>query len=262
MIVKTEEEIGKISKFLLKDPYLHLYEFAHINTGLSKSTKWFSAEENGNIRALALIYQNKDFNLLHFCEDRDKEAGAFLAKKIIDFIPDTIYGHVSDYIADIISEKFAIKSRVHMIKMKLTGDLLIDKNIKYPDYTYKANIKDFETLNEFLKSVNHQAFFNQAMLDTGKYYIIRKNNELISMAGVHFFNREFKVAAVGNVVTAEKYRGKGFAGSVTASLCRDLWGEAEIIGLHVKEDNLPAIKAYEKMGFLIHYRHVEIEAKR
>jgi len=68
------------------------------------------------------------------------------------------------------------------------------------------------------------------------------------MAGLHLYSKEYGVAAIGNIVTDEKYRGRGFAKSVTASLCRDLWGEIKYIGLNVKIDNTPAIKAYERIG--------------
>jgi len=262
MEIKQITDIKKVHEFLLTDPHIHVYEFAHLNTGLSKGTKWLAACDGDDIKAIAMSYESWHFNLLHFCEDKDKEAGEFLARGILPVLPDAVYGHVSDYIADIISAQYDISSRVLMRKMKLTGDILLDKNIRYAPYTYKANLNDFEILNEFLKSVNPHTFFNEAMLNTGKYFVIRKNNELIAMAGVHFFNKEFRAAAVGNVVTAEAHRGKGYGGSVTASLCRELWGEADIIGMHVKDDNIAAIKAYEKMGFLLHYKHFEIEAKR
>ncbi|HRU40247.1 MAG TPA: GNAT family N-acetyltransferase, partial [Candidatus Goldiibacteriota bacterium] len=100
------------------------------------------------------------------------------------------------------------------------------------------------------------------MLETGKYFCIRKNNELAAMAGVHFFSGEYGSAAIGNVAVAEKHRGRGMAKSVTASLCLDLWQEAKYIGLNVRADNYAAIKAYTDIGFMEHSRHVEIRAVR
>ena len=82
------------------------------------------------------------------------------------------------------------------------------------------------------------------------------------MAGVHFYSKETSIAAIGNVATQPQYRGKGYAGSVTASLVRDLWKEVRYIGMNVRADNIPAIKAYEKMGFVLYTSHVEVKATR
>lgn len=145
--------------------------------------------------------------------------------------------------------------------MKLTGDILVDRSIKYAEYTYRVNKNDFQGINTFLKSVNPDAFFHPAMLETGKYFCIRKNSEIISMAGVHLYTKEFGVAVIGNVATSAEHRGRGYAGSVTASLCRDLWGEIRYVGLNVRSDNVSAIKAYEKIGFQKHSEHEEIRAE-
>ena len=80
------------------------------------------------------------------------------------------------------------------------------------------------------------------------------------MAGVHLYSKEYSVAAIGNVATAESERGRGYSTSVTASLCADLWNDVKIIGLNVKADNAPAIKVYNKLGFIKHTSHMELTA--
>ncbi|OPZ64308.1 MAG: ribosomal-protein-alanine N-acetyltransferase [Candidatus Aerophobetes bacterium ADurb.Bin490] len=95
-------------------------------------------------------------------------------------------------------------------------------------------------------------------MKTGKYYMIRKNSDIISTAGVHFLNDKYKIAAIGNVATAPEYRGKGYASSIVASLVRDLWDDFEYIGLNVKAGNEAALKAYTKIGFVSATTHNEI----
>ena len=76
-----------------------------------------------------------------------------------------------------------------------------------------------------------------------------QGEELMSVAGVHVFSRRYRVAALGNIATHPQARGKGLARVVTAKLCQELRGEADHIGLNVKDDNAGAIACYERLGF-------------
>jgi ribosomal protein S18 acetylase RimI-like enzyme len=259
MEIKQITEKKAVQEFLLQDPYLHIYEMGDLQDKLYRNITWHAAVESGAIKALAMVYITHE-PILFVLEDKNPGAAAFLLEKILDKLPERIYCHLSKGLSDILGRKYKLDREGNFFKMKLTGDILVDASIKYPEYTYRLNVKDFEAVNEFLKRVNPKAFFVHGMLDTGKYFCIRKNNELICMAGVHLYSREYGVAAIGNIVTEEKYRGKGFAKSVTASLCRDLWGGVKYIGLNVKTDNTPAIKAYERIGFTTHSEVEELRA--
>jgi predicted GNAT family acetyltransferase len=147
-------------------------------------------------------------------------------------------------------------------KMIITGDMLLNRDIKYPEYTYRINRNDFETLDEIIRSVNPQALFTKAMLETGKYFCVRKNAELLSVAGVHCYSKEAGVAVVGNVLAMPEHRGNGYASSVTASLCRDMWPEVRYMGLNVDSDNIAAVKMFTNMGFVFHSNYEEIEIKK
>jgi predicted GNAT family acetyltransferase len=72
----------------------------------------------------------------------------------------------------------------------------------------------------------------------------------VSVAGVHVYSRQHKVAALGNITTRPDARGKGLATTVTARLCQELLRAGiECVGLNVKADNQSAITCYEKLGF-------------
>jgi predicted GNAT family acetyltransferase len=92
-------------------------------------------------------------------------------------------------------------------------------------------------------------WFEPRMLDTQQYYGIKEQNDLVSIAGVHVYSPEYKVAALGNITTHPDFRGKGLGKVVTAKLCQSLMKQVEHIGLNVKTDNLPAISCYKKLGF-------------
>lgn len=260
MEVKAITDRQQIMGFLLLDPYLHLYELGNLHEKLFNRSKWFCAFDNGEIKALAMLHISgiEKNNILFLMENTNKAAANILLDEIKSSLPDSFYAHILHDTSIHLMPEFEINESVVYNKMKITGNILLDGSIRYPEYTYRINKNDFEAINEFLRKINPDTFFTAAMLKTGKYFMIRKNSDLIAMAGVHFYSEETSIAAIGNVVTAADFRGKGYGGSVTASLVCDLYKDVKYIGLNVKADNIPAIKAYEKMGFIYHSSYEKI----
>lgn len=58
-----------------------------------------------------------------------------------------------------------------------------------------------------------------------------------------------KYGQIGVVGTLEEYRNKGFAKSVVSELCRCIIAKGKLPTLMVRENNLPAVKVYQKLGF-------------
>ena len=101
------------------------------------------------------------------------------------------------------------------------------------------------------------------MLETGRYVGIRRDRELVCVAGVHVWSPTWRVAAVGNVATLPEERGNGLATAACARLCRILLDDGiETISLNVRADNHAAIRAYEKLGFAHAADYVEVELSR
>ncbi len=262
MDVKKITDMQTIKEFLFKDPYLHLYEIGNLQEKLFHHITWHAAVDAGVIKAVSMLYISEKHSqpIFFLLENTDMKAAAAIIEAVKEELPDNFYAHISKSLSAGLKDKYET-SQPHMYdKMKLTGDILLDKNIIYPEHTFRINANDFETVNELLRGVNPSAFFVPAMLKTGKYFCVRKNAELMSMAGVHFYSTDLGIAAIGNVMTLPQHRGKGYAASVTASLCRDLWKEVKYIGLNVRSDNTTAIKVYTRMGFQYHSTHEEITA--
>ena len=58
------------------------------------------------------------------------------------------------------------------------------------------------------------------------------------------------MAALGNVATAQDFRGQGLARGACATLCGLLLTDgSETIALNVRSDNAAAIRAYTRLGF-------------
>ncbi|MEW6050703.1 MAG: GNAT family N-acetyltransferase [Candidatus Zixiibacteriota bacterium] len=93
-------------------------------------------------------------------------------------------------------------------------------------------------------------YFRPRMLQSGKYFGAFDGDRLAAVAGVHVDSAEYKTAALGNIVTDEEYRRRGLASIVTGHLCEELISEGKLVSLNVKADNHPAIRCYEKLGFV------------
>lgn len=69
----------------------------------------------------------------------------------------------------------------------------------------------------------------------------------MSAAGTHV--KTPQIAHLGNIVTDEAYRNRGFASACTSVLARNLSSKGRIISLFVRTENTPAVRIYERIGF-------------
>jgi hypothetical protein len=94
-------------------------------------------------------------------------------------------------------------------------------------------------------------YFDPQMLTTGKYFGVKKGEEILSVAGVHVYSRTYQIAVLGNVTTHPYMRNRGLAKRCVITLLKTLEPEVDFIGLNVKADNYPAIALYHAIGFEI-----------
>jgi ribosomal protein S18 acetylase RimI-like enzyme len=93
-------------------------------------------------------------------------------------------------------------------------------------------------------------FFVPAHLEAGVYVGAWIDGELAAIAGTHAFAPDEDVAALGNIVVAAKFRGRGLCSTVASTLCRELRKRGcGFLGLHVASANTAAIACYRRCGF-------------
>jgi ribosomal protein S18 acetylase RimI-like enzyme len=93
--------------------------------------------------------------------------------------------------------------------------------------------------------------FDPGQLETGAFFGIRQDGELVAVAGTHVIGRRARVAAIGNVFTHPEYRRRGFAARASASVIEALLREEiETIVLNVAMANGPALALYRGLGFM------------
>lgn len=89
--------------------------------------------------------------------------------------------------------------------------------------------------------------FLQHTIDFGNYVGIYEHGELLAMAGERLHLRGY--TEVSAVCTHPNHLGKGYAAQLMTNACERIMKQGNIPFLHVKTDNLRAIRKYEQLGF-------------
>jgi predicted GNAT family acetyltransferase len=83
--------------------------------------------------------------------------------------------------------------------------------------------------------------------ELGSYLGIHESGQLVAMAGERL--RPFGHTEISAVCTHPKYRDHGYASSLVSALIQNIMKRNEIPFLHVRTENVGAIRVYEKLGF-------------
>jgi len=83
--------------------------------------------------------------------------------------------------------------------------------------------------------------------ELGSYLGIREAGQLVAMAGERL--KPYGYTEISAVCTHPDYRGHGFASSLVSILIQRIMKRNEIPFLHVRRENVDAIRVYEKLGF-------------
>lgn len=91
--------------------------------------------------------------------------------------------------------------------------------------------------------------FNDNTIEFGNYFGIFDGDQLVSMAGQRLQTNEF--TEVSAICTDPDHLGKGYASALTQKVCTCIYDTGKTPFLHVRQDNVGAIKLYQKLGFEI-----------
>ena len=238
----------EIETFLRKNPSLFLYHIGDLDEFYFPLTQWYGLKTNNDLKAVILLY--KAFQPIVIQALSSQKELSYLNKLLescLNLLPDKFYAHLTPGVEEILESKYKLASKGEHYKM-----ILKDKqSLQKIDTTsvYKLFARDIEELNVLYNSAYPENFFDPRMLETGMYFGIKKNNQLISIAGIHVYSKEFKVASLGNITTHPDYRSNGYGTAATAKLCIELLKNVDKVGLNVGTDNTGAIKSYKKIGF-------------
>lgn len=107
-----------------------------------------------------------------------------------------------------------------------------------------------------------RTYFASDRLAREIYFGIRERGRLVSAAGTHVRSARAGIAAVGNVLTRLGHRDRGLATSVTSAVTREALASHADVVLNVRQDNAPAVRVYERLGYSMHATFIEGPAVR
>lgn len=229
-----------------RTPDLHIYALGDLDDFFWPFTAWYGWQEAGQFRDIVLIYSGQALpTVLAMAEQPDGVRTVLAAMR--PHLPTRFYAHLSPGIEEVLQGTHAVCPHGMHYKMALREADRV-KEIECSDVAALGPAEMEEALAFYEESYPGN-WFDQRMLETGRYFALWVGGRLASVAGVHVYSQRYRVAALGNIATHPAHRRKGYGTRVTARLCQALLEEVDHIGLNVKADNKAAMRCYRQLGF-------------
>jgi RimJ/RimL family protein N-acetyltransferase len=239
---------GEVEAFCRQNPFFHIYALGDLDDFFWPYTTWYALREEGQVRQLVLLYSNCSLPTILAYAEQPHRSMEELLRGLLRVLPRRFYAHLTEGGAEVLADDYRIKPHGAYHKMGLT-DLSRLAGVDAAD-AMRLSAADTEELQVLYEVSYPDNFFMPRMLETGCYFGIRRGGALVSVAGVHVYSLQYRVAALGNITTRPDYRGQGLATAVTAGLCQELRSAGiEYIGLNVHAANWGALACYQKIGF-------------
>ncbi|MEU8156094.1 GNAT family N-acetyltransferase [Micromonospora sp. NPDC048986] len=242
MPVRAEHDRMVLARLLGRDPVLHAYQLGDLDDFFWPYTSWYRRGDQ-----VALLYHGTDLpTLLAFAAPADTAALSVLLAQVAPVLPARLYAHLSPGLADALSGSFRLACGGRHHRMALTDPARLGSVAPAGVVLETADLPQVRALYAQAYPGN---WFDERMMQTGQYLGIRDGGAVVAVAGVHVFSPAYRVAALGNVTTHPRWRGRGLGASVVAALCARLRESVEHVTLNVKADNVAAVRLYERVGF-------------
>ncbi|WP_433123965.1 GNAT family N-acetyltransferase [Micromonospora sp. CA-240977] len=242
MAVRAEHDRAVLARLLGRDPVLHAYQLGDLDDFFWPYTSWFRRGEQ-----VVLLYHGVDLpTLLAFAAPADTAALSVLLAELAPVLPARLYAHLSPGLAGALAGSFRMAAGGRHHRMALTDPAALGA---VDPAGVVLGAADLPRLRELYARAYPGNWFDERMVQTGQYLGMFDGDALVAVAGVHVFSPAYGVAALGNVTTHPRWRGRGLGASVVAALCARLRRSVEHVTLNVQADNVAAVRLYERVGF-------------
>jgi ribosomal protein S18 acetylase RimI-like enzyme len=238
-----------IRQFLERDRGYAAYALGDLEPPYDKHATWFGAHLDGELEGLALIFDNLEPPAL-FLMGTSPSIGALMTHGVG---PDEVYFNAQPEQQPLLETWYKLLKPTAMYRMQLTPERFRPATeSKFPIQKLDASMLD--EVNAFFKlgaeADERIIAFTGDQVRDGFFYGVRLEDQLIAVAGTHVVAKLAKLAAIGNVLTHPDYRGRGLGKATSDAVTAALFEAGmETVVLNVAQDNQPAIKIYEALGF-------------
>jgi ribosomal protein S18 acetylase RimI-like enzyme len=250
---------GQIERYLRGDVYLHIYGIGDLDDFFWPYTCWFASKSEAGLDAVVLLYVGQSLPTL-LALSQQTEAMCALLQSITHLLPRRFYAHLSPGVESAFGRSYRLDGHGEHYKMAL----LREGDVTERDTTDVVPLaaSDLDEILVFYESSYPGNWFDPRMLETQQYVGVRDRGQLVSVAGIHVYSQQYRVAALGNIATLPSHRGRGYATRATAKVCQSLLRDAQHIGANVKTDNAPALCCYRSLGFEVVASYGEFMVER
>ncbi|MDH5788752.1 MAG: GNAT family N-acetyltransferase [Candidatus Bathyarchaeota archaeon] len=240
--VTSQPLLRACRKFLARNPIANVLPLGDIYSPLLQVSDIYSATSNNHVIGVSAVYHGFSTPSIVFgvAEPKIKQA---LLKKAINEIPNDFISLCQPHETNLFKEHATIRDS-HFEQQMIAYP---PKHIRCNNINAtKISKNEFELLNKFYVE-HHAKAWAPIQFRAGPYYCVKYNGKIVSVAGVHLATPQ--IVQLGNILTDEAYRNRGFATACTNELAANLAAKGKIISLFVGIDNVPAIRIYKKLGF-------------
>ena len=239
---------SEIRRLLNTDREWSLYALADLDDGMFQHCDWW-----GHGDSLAMVFRALEIQPIFVLGGSDS------VRELLAILPATSgYLNLRPEQLEAAQGIYTFRHRHHMQRM------FLEEAKPRAGATEPLTIRDCNEIQRLYACGDGGGIaFAPFQLKTGFFRGIRRNGELLAVAGVHVASCQESVAGVGNIFTRPDCRGQGLAQTVTSAVVGAL-AESGIrtVGLNVEDTNTPAIHAYERIGFRTHFDYYEGVADR
>ena len=251
MSAQRLEDKHEIRRRLERDREWSLYALADLDDGMFEHCHWWAGSDKDS---LALVFRALDIRPIFVIGDVDRTRDLLAAMN-----EPAGYLNLQPHQLDAARGIYAYRERNRMYRM-----IVRDFQPAAADGVATLGPADVGEVQRLYATGDGGGIaFAPFQLATGMFRGIRRDGELVAVAGVHVLSRAESVAGVGNIFTHPDHRGRGHARAVTSGVVAAL-REAGIatIGLNVEDGNATAIRVYERVGFRTSFHYFEGVAER
>lgn len=234
--------------YLHHDLAAHAYQLGDLDPMFFKFTRWFATKDEADqLKSLVLIYNG--LRLPAVLTSGEADGVQTLLENIQPLLPEGFLYHLHEHHLAALHALHPTAEPKPMMRMAL----------QRADFTPPPDTSGVTPLGHRdtgalmrLYAFYPDHFFEPFQLDSGLYFGIHRDNQLVSVAGIHAISDRDGVAAIGNILTHPNYRGQGLSGKCTSTLLTHLFKRVALATLNVLRDNTPALHSFERLGFRTH----------
>jgi RimJ/RimL family protein N-acetyltransferase len=151
-----------------------------------------------------------------------------------------------------------VMARMHVSTATFEPAMVTDGHVRI----LRLRSSEARAVNRLYNTEGAPTVYSAAHIDGGYYHGVYYDGRLVAVAGTHVVAPEEGVAVVGNVFTHPRYRGRGYGTLATGAATAALLRECRDVVLTVDPKNIPAVRAYWRLGYTEVCRLIEAPVTR